>query len=312
MLERVQVFILTHNRPNKIQFAINSVLKQTYRNIELIISDNSTNDETQNLLSKNYFNKFKYVKRNLLLDPIEHLNIVLSEVNANFFMMFHDDDIMFDSMVDCLIKAFSEFPKAAAIGANAFLCYDDSNSNELIFSSHDKDLVLSEISQIAKQYLVRNGIVPFPSFMYKSDVSKKVRLDSENGKNFSDAAFIMDISKIGQIIYLKKPLMNYFVNTNNLHVPDIVMCNIKFIDYLEKNIHTQNSYSIVQQYQIKAKYMELKQGLLLGKINILSRNYLFLTAALFRNSTFYYFPRSIFISFLVIFNINTRRIKIGK
>ena len=60
-MDKIQVFILTHNRPTKIQFSIDSVLKQTYKNIELIISDNSTNEDTEKLLAKNYFNKFKYI-----------------------------------------------------------------------------------------------------------------------------------------------------------------------------------------------------------------------------------------------------------
>ena len=38
----VQIFIATYNRSNLVVKAINSVLNQTFKSIELIVSDNST------------------------------------------------------------------------------------------------------------------------------------------------------------------------------------------------------------------------------------------------------------------------------
>ncbi|ENL4424233.1 TPA: glycosyltransferase family 2 protein, partial [Bacillus cereus] len=48
----VSVLIPTYNRPHYFEKALCSVLEQTYPNIEIIIGDDSTNDETEKVLQK--------------------------------------------------------------------------------------------------------------------------------------------------------------------------------------------------------------------------------------------------------------------
>ena len=48
----VSVLIPTYNRPNFFKLALESVLAQSYPNIEIIICDNSTNEETANLIEE--------------------------------------------------------------------------------------------------------------------------------------------------------------------------------------------------------------------------------------------------------------------
>ncbi len=50
----VSVIMPTYNRVDKIASAINSVLKQTYRNFQLIISDDGSTDGTGDFIMKNY------------------------------------------------------------------------------------------------------------------------------------------------------------------------------------------------------------------------------------------------------------------
>ena len=46
----VTILIPTYNRPQYLKFALESVLNQTYQNLEIVISDNSPNDETESML----------------------------------------------------------------------------------------------------------------------------------------------------------------------------------------------------------------------------------------------------------------------
>ncbi|RUT63328.1 hypothetical protein C1149_16050 [Clostridium botulinum] len=58
----VSVLIPTYNRPEYFKEALESVINQTYRNIEIIIGDDSTNDETENLIKENYLNNYDNIK----------------------------------------------------------------------------------------------------------------------------------------------------------------------------------------------------------------------------------------------------------
>lgn len=50
MNQEICVYILTHNRPDVILRSLNSVREQDYCNLKIIVSDNSDNDETTELL----------------------------------------------------------------------------------------------------------------------------------------------------------------------------------------------------------------------------------------------------------------------
>ncbi len=56
------MLIPTYNRPEYFKEALESVINQTYRNIEIIIGDDSTNDETENLIKENYLNNYDNIK----------------------------------------------------------------------------------------------------------------------------------------------------------------------------------------------------------------------------------------------------------
>jgi len=48
----VSIIIPTYNRANYLEKAIESVLKQTYENIEIIVSDNASTDNTMEVMQK--------------------------------------------------------------------------------------------------------------------------------------------------------------------------------------------------------------------------------------------------------------------
>ena len=99
----MQIYIMTYNRPDCVINAIESVRKQSFTNFTLIVSDNSTNSLTEELIRKTYiFPDFIYIKREPPVGGIEHLNLILSEVTSDFFMIFHDDDVMHMNMIESL------------------------------------------------------------------------------------------------------------------------------------------------------------------------------------------------------------------
>lgn len=307
-MPKVQIFITTHNRPHFIFKSVNSVLNQTFTDFSLIISDNSTNDLTNDQFKRINDSRVSYIKREPQLSNLAHFNVILSEVSSDYFMIFHDDDLMLFGMIEKLIKEFEYNENAIAVGGNAFFIYNFGKTNKLIFKSNKSRLVLKNSLEVARQYLIRNGIVPFSSFLYKNEVAKKVRFNSESGQNFFDAAFMMDIAKIGNLVYLNVPVMEYFVHTENDHVPDTFTNNMKFINFIKKTTDKFENVQLVKEYRIKAIYMELKQGLLTRRIKIGSSRYIKLLKILFNISFNDFFPRILIITLMIYFKVSSKKI----
>ena len=125
----VQVFILTHNRPKMVMQSLASVLKQNYPNLQVILSDNSTNSITEEETKGISDSRFTYKKRIPPLSAEKHFQTVISEVSADYYLIFHDDDLLLDGAISKFVEAMEEFPTAVAIGANAFFLFGGKKTN---------------------------------------------------------------------------------------------------------------------------------------------------------------------------------------
>jgi len=60
-LPLVSILIPTFNRPHYFKIALESALAQTYSNIEIIVGDDSTTNETEKLIYRHYLHKHKHI-----------------------------------------------------------------------------------------------------------------------------------------------------------------------------------------------------------------------------------------------------------
>lgn len=92
----VSIIIPTYNRKNMLKEAVDSVLKQDYSNIELIVSDNASEDGTHILIEK-YLSKYKnikYIKREKNIGLILNVKEAYKEATGKYVIFLCDDDYL--------------------------------------------------------------------------------------------------------------------------------------------------------------------------------------------------------------------------
>ena len=94
---KVSICIPTYNRPNLICKLLDSILSQTYENYEVIITDNSDNIKTKELIESNYNDKrIRYFKNESNLGMGGNTIRALSFVSGEFLTFTPDDDVWVD------------------------------------------------------------------------------------------------------------------------------------------------------------------------------------------------------------------------
>jgi glycosyltransferase involved in cell wall biosynthesis len=115
MKEMVSVLMTSYNREKYIGNAIESVLRQTYQNFELIIVDDSSSDRTVDIanhyatLDKRvsvYVNKFN-------LGDYENRNMAVSYASGKYLKFVDADDLVYPHTLDLMVNAMEQFPDAA-------------------------------------------------------------------------------------------------------------------------------------------------------------------------------------------------------
>lgn len=258
---RIQVCIMTYNRPDTVQIAIESVLKQTYPNVELKLSDNSTNQDTfQLLLKSNDWGRYKYVKREPPLTGIDHLNTIIGEMTADYFIVFHDDDEMFPDMIERLYSIIIRDDAYSAVGANAYVV--KGNKKELAFPRNN--VVLKNGDELINQYKIKE-IAPFPSYLYNRKKIGNIRLDgAHKGGKYSDVSFLFDIANKGYIVYVGEPLMFYNIHPGQDSGNFDFVKHVQLTNYLRRNCLSGDVLSGLRLFHI---YKNATEGFLNRRIS---------------------------------------------
>ncbi|GJQ57457.1 MAG: glycosyltransferase [Candidatus Scalindua sp. AMX11] len=102
----VTIAIPTYNRADVcLKHAIESAVSQTYPNIEIIIADNCSTDDTE-ILVKNFNDpRIRYYKHKKNIGQVRNTNFCLDVAVGDYFLLLHDDDLIDSDFVECCMKA---------------------------------------------------------------------------------------------------------------------------------------------------------------------------------------------------------------
>lgn len=107
-LPLVSVLIPTYNRPHYVTLAVQSVLRQTYPNIEIIITDDSTNDATKEALVPfvNSCHNLTYIKNDHNLGGEKNFQKVYSLSKGEYVNYLMDDDLFLPEKIKRMMEYF--------------------------------------------------------------------------------------------------------------------------------------------------------------------------------------------------------------
>lgn len=115
-LKLVSVIIRTSNRPDILQTALNSVRKQFYKNIEIIIVEDGKNI-AESMIKKEYSDlNIRYFSTGNKVGRSRAGNIGLSMANGSYINFLDDDDEFLPSHIETLISALEDRTEKAAYG----------------------------------------------------------------------------------------------------------------------------------------------------------------------------------------------------
>ena len=149
----VSVIIPVYNSEKFLEECLNSILTQSYRNIEIIAVDDGSTDTSSGILER-YSDKINIIsQKNQGL--VSALNLGISKMKGSWFKWFSPDDVMYSNTIETLIDEEKNHPDNTIIYSNWNIIDDtgnilrefhESNYNEL--SEFDFNVRLLDGQQI--------------------------------------------------------------------------------------------------------------------------------------------------------------------
>lgn len=163
----ITVFMAVYNGEKYIKESIECILNQTYKEFELLIINDGSNDNTENIIFSFNDERIKYVKneKNLGLNGtrIKGLNLIKSK----YISIFDSDDLCLPNKLEKQIDYLEKNPDVVLCGTwGKFINEKSEVFGHDIMPTYDKNIVNIEM-------LFRNQFIN-PSVVYKTEVAKEV------------------------------------------------------------------------------------------------------------------------------------------
>ncbi len=136
-MPKVSFLILSYNRKKDLRETLNNILNQTYKDFEIIVCDNNSNDGTIEMIKMEFQGiKLIELKQNIGVGAI---NKGLKIAKGYFIVILDDDSFPKKDSIEKMVKLFNQDKKIGAIAFNiknysSKALKDNSNTNETIFS----------------------------------------------------------------------------------------------------------------------------------------------------------------------------------
>src|SRR5579859_4505860 len=124
-MPRLTIAIPTVNRAQLLVRAIDSALAQTCDDIEIIVSDNGSTDETPAVIARYSDPRLRTFRHPVTMTVQEHSRFVLAQVKGEFLLGLSDDDYVEPDFCAEVLAAFDRHPETAFVYTGCNVHYDD-------------------------------------------------------------------------------------------------------------------------------------------------------------------------------------------
>jgi len=101
----VTIGIPTYNRANAtLPFTIKSALDQDYPNLEILVSDNCSPDNTKAVVSSFKDERITYIRQKINVGSNNNYNACLNAAKGDYFLLMHDDDLIDNDFVTTCLQ----------------------------------------------------------------------------------------------------------------------------------------------------------------------------------------------------------------
>lgn len=213
----VSVVTITRNRGDLLKRCISSVLGQTYANIEHIVVDGASDDNTDEVVSGFKDERLRFEKLDYNWPLKETMDYAFSLCQGKYITFLDSDDEYLPTKVEKQVQLFETLPDDYGM-VYCWMSYFDSSNNNKYLYIHNPQLRGFVADDVVEKPVVSGT----PTFMFR----KEVLIDDLHGWNF-DIGLVTDF-ELGarccqkyKIDYVPESLVNVYVNHGSIRQSDI-------------------------------------------------------------------------------------------
>ncbi|MCK8083867.1 glycosyltransferase family A protein [Vibrio sp. 1CM24A] len=222
----ISVVIPTHNRSIMLDRAINSVLTQTYENLEVIVVDDASTDDTENLVSSYQDSRVSYIKIKNSKGANFARNTGVRSSNGEYVAFLDDDDIWFPNKLFLQVEMLKNNSNLGLVYTGIEVVTEGEDIRYSIKPKFNGD--------ISKIILTDNCIGTTSTVVLSRKVFEKAGGFDENLPQLQDYDLWIRIAQICEVGFISDDLIYYYVHQSISQLTSSADKNKSAIEYIDK------------------------------------------------------------------------------
>lgn len=209
-MERVSVIIPTYNRGEKILNSVNSVLQQTYDDIELLVVDDGSVDSTQEIIESIRDERIRYIRQTKNIGASAARNEGAKQAKSEIIAYNDSDDLWKPEKLEKQMKYWERHSEFSMV-----YCAYSMNRPEGTFVVPDEQMEGELEGDIFLWLLLRNSIGTPTMVMRRADFFKAGGFDT-TFRSLEDWEFAIRFSEKNGIGYISDILVDAGYNEDGI------------------------------------------------------------------------------------------------
>lgn len=207
----VSILVPSYNGARFLREALDSILSQTYRNIEVLLLDDASTDDTATIAAE-YAGRITYIRQPANLYIYDNVNVGIARARGELIATYHADDIYLPTIVEAQVAYFQKHPEVGAVFcADIFIDADGFEYGRLVLPPEvcgevplDYPVVLNTLLTYMNSFLV------CPTAMVRASVHREIGVyDQARYRIAADLEMWLRIARHCPIAVLESHLMKY-------------------------------------------------------------------------------------------------------
>lgn len=244
MDKKVSIIIPVYNVEKYLERCLESILNNTYKNIEIILVNDGSTDNSQNIINE-------YVKKypNLVIGkvqenqgPAEARNVAMDMATGEYIMFIDSDDFVEKDYIEKYLEPLDDDDYDLIIGG-----YYKSNDEKILYTVPLKDepwsmyMVMGPYARLYKKSFLKENNINFIKVNIGEDIYFNLQANAMAKK-------VKVLEYVGYHWYLNTNSISNTVHKDIKNVEIDKMLNASYDSLKEKNAITDKNYELLELY----------------------------------------------------------------
>ncbi len=227
----ISVIVNCYNGEKFLKTCIESILQQTYRNLEIIFWDNKSTDNSKKILKNFSDNRIHYFEAEKFTKLYEARNLAIKKAKGQYIAFLDVDDWWLPEKLEKQITLFQKDNSLKMVYSNFYVA-DDKQKKKKYFSK-----ALLPSGRIT-QNLLKNYQIGILSVLIKKEIFDEILFRTDLDI-IGDYDFFLKLSTKYEIKCVQEPLAFVRLHSSNLSTLKIEQFILELSEWISKNIHDE-------------------------------------------------------------------------